>query len=126
MVTLAPALVPALVPAQVPVQIPAPALPILPITPVVPNLPKSVIPEHMWNFAMHDNVTLPYPSALRVQLSAPSKDAAAPREKLDNLFDGRREAPRQPNEKQDDLGPVRSDRHQSLPENDLEKEIGAY
>ena len=120
-------LAPAPVPAQIPVQIPAPALPILPVTPVVPNLPKSVIPEHMWNFAMHDNVTMPYPSALRAQLSAPSKDgsakdAAASREKLDNLFDGRK----QPSEKTDDLGPVRSDRHQSLPEHDLESEIGAY
>ena len=95
----------------------------------MPALPVSVIPEHMWNFAMHDNVTMPYPSALRAQLSAPSKDgsakdAAASREKLDNLFDGRK----QPSEKgaSDDRGPVRSDRHQSLPEHDLESEIGAY
>ena len=123
-VALAPTPAPAQVP--VPVQIPAPALPILPVTPVMPNLPVSVIPEHMWNFSAHDNVPLPYP-ALRVKLAAPSKDgsakdAAAARENLDNLFDGRR----QPTEKKDDLGPVRSDRHQSLPEHDLESEIGAY
>ncbi len=53
-----------------------------------------------------------------------AKDVVAARETLDVIFDGRR----QPDEKSssDDLGPVRSDRHQSLPENDLEKEIGAY
>jgi len=76
--------------------------------------------------AERENVAIPFP-ALRAQFSAPSKDDAkdgvAPREKLDNLFDGRR----QPAEKRvsDDL-PVRSDRHQSLPEQDLESEIGAY
>ncbi len=124
---LAPSITVALAPAPVPAQIPVPVLPILPVTPVVPALPVSVIPEHMWNFAMHDNVPLPFPSALRAQLSAPSKDgsakdAAASREKLDNVFDGRK----LPSEKTDDLGPVRSDRHQSLPEHDLESEIGAY
>lgn len=64
--------------------------------------------------------------ALRAQLSAPAqgdapaapKEIAAEREKLENLFDGRR----RPAEK----SPVRSDRHQSLPEQDLESEIGAY
>ena len=121
---LAPSISVALAPAAVPVPV---VVPILPVTPVMPALPISAIPEHMWNFAMHDNITLPYPTALRAQLSAPSKDgsakdAAASREKLDNLFDGRR----QPTEKKDDLGPVRSDRHQSLPEHDLESEIGAY
>jgi hypothetical protein len=126
---LAPSITVALAPAPTPAQVPVPVVvPVLPVTPVMPALPVSVIPEHMWNFAMHDNVPLPYPSALRAQLSAPSKDgsakdAAASREKLDNLFDGRK-----PNEKgaSDDRGPVRSDRHQSLPEHDLESEIGAY
>lgn len=70
--------------------------------------------------------------ALRANLSAPSapsapsaaakditpKELPADREKLENLFDGRR----QPAEK----SPVRSDRRQSLPEQDLESEIGAY
>ena len=63
--------------------------------------------------------------ALRAKLSAPvqgdaPKEIAADREKLENLFDGRR----QPAEKSDSV--VRSDRHQSLPEQDLESEIGAY
>jgi hypothetical protein len=89
----------------------------------MPALPVSVIPEHMWNLAMHENVALPYP-ALRVKLAAPAKDGSAKdsapaRENLDNLFDGRS----QPSEKS---SPVRSDRHQSLPEQDLESEIGAY
>ncbi|MDD5302589.1 MAG: hypothetical protein PHS14_05705, partial [Elusimicrobia bacterium] len=62
--------------------------------------------------------------ALRVKLAAPAKDdsakdSAAARENLDNLFDGRN----RPSEKN---SPVRSDRHQSLPEHDLESEIGAY
>ncbi len=54
---------------------------------------------------------------------APVKDKIAQREKLDNIFDGRRQ-PVKPGE--DELGPVRSGRHVSLPENDLEREIGAY
>lgn len=54
---------------------------------------------------------------------APVKDKIAQREKLDNLFDGRRQ-PVKPGE--DEFGPVRSGRHVSLPENDLEREIGAY
>lgn len=93
----------------------AAAIPVLPIA-----LPTA-IPHHSI-VAERENVTMPYP-ALRAQFGAASKDAAAPREKLDNLFDGRK-----PGEKgvNDDLGPVRSDRHQSLPEHDLESEIGAY
>ena len=56
--------------------------------------------------------------------TAPSKDIVAAREKLENIFDGRR----QPSEKNasEDLSPVRSGRRHNLPENDLEKEIGAY
>lgn len=53
----------------------------------------------------------------------PAKDKIAQREKLDNLFDGRKQ-PVKPGE--DEFGPVRSGRHVSLPENDLEREIGAY
>lgn len=121
---LAPALSVTLAPAPVVAQVPAPVLPAVPVVPVMPTLPVSVIPEHRWNLSAHENVALPYP-ALRVRLSAPSKDGSAKdsgasREKLDNLFDGRK----QPAEK-DDL-PVRSDRHQSLPEHDLKSEIGAY
>jgi hypothetical protein len=125
---LAPSIVlvaaPAPTPAQTPIQIPNPVMPA--ITPNIPALPISAIPEHMWKLNSHESV-LPYP-ALRAQLSAPAKDGspkdstAARGEKLDNLFDGRRK----PAEKSDDLAPVRSDRHQSLPEQDLESEIGAY
>lgn len=63
-------------------------------------------------------------SAHRVQLAASTKDVVAAPEKRDDIFDGRK----QPDGKNasDDLDPVRSDRRQSLPENDLEKEIGAY
>ncbi len=99
----------------------AAAIPVLAVT-----LPAAIIPmNHI--VAERENVTIPFP-ALRAQFAAPAKDgsakdSAASREKLENLFDGRR----QPAEKaSDDLGPVRSDRHQSLPENDLEREIGAY
>ncbi|MBI4060391.1 MAG: hypothetical protein HY403_03070 [Elusimicrobia bacterium] len=46
---------------------------------------------------------------------ASSKDAVDARQKLDDLFDGRK----QPSEA------VRSGRHMSLPEHDLESEIGA-
>lgn len=121
---LAPSVAMTLAPAPVPA-----AVPVLPVTPVVviPALPVSVLPEHMWNLSAHENVPLPYP-ALRVKLAAPAKDGSAAqdpkasresRENLDNIFDGRK-----PLEKSD--SPVRSDRHQSLPEHDLESEIGAY
>jgi len=122
---LAPSIVLAAAPAPTPAQTPVPAQipnPIIPvIAPTMPSLPISAIPEHMWKLNAHEGV-LPYP-ALRAQLSAPAKndapkDKAAERDALDNLFDGRR----QPAEK----SPVRSDRHQSLPEQDLESEIGAY
>lgn len=94
--------------------------------PVLPVALPTAIPYHSI-IAERENVTTPSP-ALRAQFGAAAKtaaapkDAVAPREKLDNLFDGRK------NEKSvnDDLGPVRSDRHQSLPEHDLESEIGAY
>ena len=127
LVTLsAPALTPAiaLAPAPVPVaQIPVPALPVIPAMPSIPALPMSKIPEHMWNLSAHGNVAMPYP-ALRVKLAAPAKDGSAQetpksRENLDNLFDGR-------DERSEKNSPVRSDRHQSLPEHDLESEIGAY
>ncbi len=70
-------------------------------------------------------VALPYP-ALRAQFAAPAKDGAAKdvvasREKLENLFDGSKK-----NGADDERGPVRSGRHVSLPEHDLENEIGAY
>ncbi len=59
------------------------------------------------------------------QDAAAAKDSvAAARETLDTVFDGRKQ--RKEKSSSDDLGPVRPDRHHSLPENDLEKEIGAY
>lgn len=120
---LTPAVAMAPAPAPTPVQVP---VPVIPVIPALPPLPVSVIPEHLWKLSAHENVKLAYP-ALRATMAAPAKDAstqdpAARGEKLDDLFDGRRS----PSRKSDDLGPVRSDRHQSLPEQDLESEIGAY
>lgn len=122
----APSLTPALAPvlsAPAPVaQIPAPILPAIPSMPSIPNLPVSRLPDHIWNLSAHDNVPMPFP-ALAVKLAAPAKDGSAQeqpknsRENLDNLFDGR---------DAEKKSPVRSDRHQSLPEQDLESEIGAY
>lgn len=100
----------------------------VPMAAALPTLPVALpiaVPQHAI-VAERENVTMPYPS-LRAQFGSASKDAAAPkdvvapREKLDNLFDGRKKST-----VNDDLGPVRSDRHQSLPEQDLESEIGAY
>jgi hypothetical protein len=73
-----------------------------------------------------------HPSALTLQLGAasktdstPVKDQIAQRERMDELFDGsRRSADRK--EQEIARGPIRSGRHVSLPENDLEREIGAY
>jgi hypothetical protein len=117
---LAPSIMVALAPVPVPAQIPVPAIPVAPTMPV---LPISAIPEHRWKLASHENVALPYP-ALRAQFAAPAqgdsaKDAAAAREKLEGLFDGSKD-------RSEKNSPVRSDRHQSLPEHDLESEIGAY
>jgi hypothetical protein len=103
-----------------------PVIPVMPGTPVIPrgpNMPflprRSIIP------ILFDSVA----PALNVKLrSAPSKDSTPAQdiisspEKLAEVFDGRK----QPVEKSNESGPVRSGRHISLPENDLEKEIGAY
>lgn len=123
---LAPALAVAAAPAPVVAQVPAPVLPAVPSMPSIPTLPVSKLPEHMWNLSAHDNVPMPY-AALAVKLAAPAKDGSAQQptnsreaqDNLENLFDGRKAR----NEKS---SPVRSDRHQSLPEQDLESEIGAY
>ena len=104
--------------------VPMAAYAVIPVLPI--SLPAAIPAIRVT--AERENVA--FPSALRARFAAPSKDAApakdvvAAREKLENLFDGRK----QPAEKSsvDDLGPIRSDRHHSLPENDLEKEIGAY
>lgn len=112
--TLAP--VPVVMAAAIPAQLPTP---VIPVAPTKPDLPISALPDHLWKL---ENVTISYP-ALRAKFAASAadntpKDAAAEREALENLFDGRK----QPSEK----SPIRSDRHQSLPEQDLESEIGAY
>ncbi|UPT74187.1 MAG: hypothetical protein M0D55_20635 [Elusimicrobiota bacterium] len=73
-----------------------------------------------------------HPSALTLQLGAASKadssavkDPIVQRERADELFDGsRRSADRK--EQEIARGPIRTGRHVSLPENDLEREIGAY
>lgn len=113
----APLLTPAVAFTLAPVPMAA-ALPALPVALPVAMPQNAIVAER-------ENVAMPYP-ALRAQFGSASKDAAAPkevvapREKLDNLFDGRKPV----KNASDDL--VRSDRHQSLPEQDLESEIGAY
>jgi len=107
------------------------AIPMLPISPMMPTheilpAPRAVpvpLPK------ISPNMPIQYAALRGAALSAPSKDAAAPsdaaiasRAKLEKLFDGRTSAEKA----EDDLGPVRPGRHVSLPENDLEKEIGAY
>ena len=103
--------------APVPVALAA-AIPVLPIALPVAAIPQSRI------IAERENIAIPFP-ALRAGLTAsapakevPAKDVIASREVLDNLFDNAR--------KSDERGPVRSGRHISLPEHDLESEIGAY
>ncbi len=120
----APLLTPSVVMSLSPV-LTAAAIPAMPAA--LPVMPAAAIPSARI-IAERENVAIPYP-ALRAQFAAPSKevnpakDAVANREKLENLFDGRRRPVRNA---EDELGPVRSDRHHSLPENDLEREIGAY
>ena len=107
-----------------------PSLPMLPINPVIPNgpmmpLPAPVMPGRrapsmpvVASLSALNSVKLSAPA----KEDAPAKDVLAAREKLDKMFDGKGE----PVEREDRSGPVRSSRHVSLPENDLEKEIGAY
>ena len=103
----------------------AAAIPVLPVA-----LPSAVPAIRVT--ASRENVALP--GALQARFSAPSKETAQTkevaaarelneqREQLENLFDGRRA----PKGTDDEFGPVRSGRHVSLPEHDLESEIGAY
>lgn len=107
------------------INLPAPLL-----TPTV-ALTMAPAPAAVRVTAARENVALP--GALAARFSAPSKDAAQAkdvsaarelneqRERMENLFDGRRAA-----KDEDEFGPVRSGRHVSLPEHDLESEIGAY
>jgi hypothetical protein len=107
------------------------SIPMLPITPMMPAheilpAPRAVplpLPR------ISPNMPIQYAALRGAMLAAPSKEAEAPsasaapsQAKLEKLFDGRTSSEKA----EDDLGPVRPGRHMSLPENDLEKEIGAY
>lgn len=118
--TLSPVMVAAAIPV-LPVALPS-AIPVMPV-----SLPSPHAEEHVYEvkalkmaqpLALMHSINLSAP----VKDSTPAKSVAAAGEKLDGLFDGRKD------EKTgtDESGPVRTDRRQSLPENDLEKEIGAY
>jgi hypothetical protein len=117
--TLAPVPMAAAIPV-LPVALPS-AIPLMPIA--LPSPLPSDIVYHVAERAM--------PRALQAHFAAPAKDAASPkdviaaRERLDNAFDGSK-LPNETRIPADERGPVRSDRHHSLPENDLEREIGAY
>lgn len=123
------ALTPAFTPVFSPVPM-GPSLPMLPINPILPNGPMLPMPAPV--MPGRSTPVMPVVASLSalnsVKLSAPAKEGApakdvlAAREKLDKMFDGKGE----PVEREDRSGPVRSSRHVSLPENDLEKEIGAY
>jgi hypothetical protein len=126
---------PVLTPAFKPMPM-GPSLPVLPVVPVIPGTPVMPIinPANPIPYVPRRSVTpvvaAGHAPALNVLLSAPSKesnpakDAIASREKLDGIFDGRKQPAVRPDE--DERGPVRTGRHVSLPENDLEREIGAY
>lgn len=103
------------------INLPAPIL-----TPtVVLTLAPAALPLNRV-LAERENVSVPFP-ALSAHFAAPAtdgktKDDAAAREKLDNLFDGRKPAEKLSD---DERGPVRPSRHVGLPEHELENEIGA-
>jgi hypothetical protein len=100
----------------IPVMPGTPVLPVVPQGPSMPFLPRrSIIPILFASAAPALNVNL---LSAPSKDSTPAKDVIASHKKLDEVFDGRK----QPEES----GPVRSGRYVSLPENDLEKEIGAY
>jgi hypothetical protein len=61
---------------------------------------------------------LPKPTSTPVSSDSPEA-VAAPQDRLENLFDGRTLANRK-------HGPVRAGRRMSLPEQDLEREIGSH
>ena len=113
-----------------PVIVMAAAIPVLPLAlpSAIPTAPIALPSPYPSDIVYHVAARQESPRALQAHFAAYAKDAApvkdvvAARERLENVFDGRN----QQDEKHDDLGPVRSDRHHSLPENDLEKEIGAY
>ena len=128
----APALAPALTLLPMGPSLPGiPVTPIMPGSPILPIVPQGPIMPFSPRRSVMPIVSAPAARALNVNLlsapsqdSTPANDVIASREKLDGIFDGRK----QPVEKSeaDESGPVRSGRHVSLPENDLEKEIGAY
>lgn len=108
-----------------------PSLPMLPVNPIIPNGPMMPMPAPV--MPGRSTPVMPVVASLSalnaVKLSAPAKedapakDVIAAREKLDKMFDGKSQPVV---EREDQSGPVRSSRHVSLPENDLEREIGAY
>ena len=107
----------------------AAAIPVLPVAlpSAIPFMPMSLPTVNPGHAEIHQMAIAIQPRALRqISLAAPTADGKVvvpSTEKLEGLFDGRR----QPAEKgEDELGPVRSGRHVSLPEHDLESEIGAY
>ncbi len=116
-----------------------PAIAVFPAPASIPALPVSeVAAKPLALPAAHAATALALPSAippaaLTLQLGAASTGDSAPvtkeqlaqRERLDGLFDGAR-LPADRRERADERGPIRSGRHVSLPENDLEREIGAY
>ena len=123
-------LTPAFTPVFSPVPM-GPALPMLPVNPMIPGAPMMPTPAPVMPGRRAPSMpVIASLSALNaVKLSAPSKEDApaknviAAREKLDKMFDGKTQPVV---DREDESGPVRSSRHVSLPENDLEKEIGAY
>lgn len=125
----APVLTPALT--ILPAPVVAYEIPVLPATEIVAIKPLA-LPAKQPAMPVALPSAIP-PSALTLHLAAASKAEApvppvtkeqlAQRERLDDLFDGRGGDRR---ERADQRGPIRSGRHVSLPENELEREIGAY
>lgn len=125
----APALTPALT--ILPAPVVSHEIPLLPATEIVAIKPLA-LPAKQPAMPVVLPSAIP-PAALTLQLGAASKsekalppvtpEQLAQRERLDDLFDGRGADRR---ERADQRGPIRSGRHVSLPENELEREIGAY
>lgn len=122
--TLAPALSAPAIPVM-PILPATPVARVVPIMPVLPTNPAARGHNALPIMPVTQPKAIPF-SMMRDHLLAASKDAAdkdaVAAAKLDSLFDGSTPAEKTADEKD----PVRSDRHHSLPENDLEKEIGAY
>ena len=117
----------ALVPALAPTFAPVPSAPSVPFLPIMPTV-NALRPIHVMPIMPVSSPSDISFSTLRAHVAAsiegaPTQPVAAPR-KLNRLFDGSKDETAQGDS--ENLGPVRSDRHHSLPEKDLESEIGAY